>query len=537
MQLAKLTYDGTTTDVVAVSPDGKFIVYVLSDEEKETLMMRQVGASSAVERIPPANVNYSGLAFSPDGNNIYYTVVEKGGSSLYEIPVLGGNSRKLLENVDGKVTFSPDGKTMAFVRSRTLLMLADVKGGSERLLAKSQPNEIRNFAEWSPDGETIMTSVFSRAESKHFLAAVSVKDGSEKKFQTADWERINGLTWLKDGSGMVISGRDPQTKFSQLWMISYPDGKASRITNDFSTYIGIGITDEDKSLVAIKQERLFNIWVAPADNSQAAKKITFEEGKDDGTSGVEWTPEGKIIYTVRPNSTVDLWSVNADGSEKRQLTSDQATNAFPVVSPDGRYIVFISTRTQNSEIWRMDIDGGNPVALTDTSEQEYLPEFTPDGKWIIYQRTNADKLATIWKLSIDGGEPIQLTKTESRMPIVSPDGKTFVCRYGKSQPGTLPNLSIISIETGKPLKNLDLPAVAKSRIYHWTPDGKALIYLEDQNRAANLWSQPIDGSSPKQLTFFEAGQIEDFSLKENGRDFAISKGDESSDVVMISNFR
>ena len=108
-------------------------------------MVRQVGASSSVERIPRADVSYSGLAFSPDGNSIYYTVAENGMGTLYDIPLVGGNSRKLLENVDGKVTFSPDGKTMAFVRLSKLLMSADIKGGSERLLAKSLPNEIRNI--------------------------------------------------------------------------------------------------------------------------------------------------------------------------------------------------------------------------------------------------------------------------------------------------------------------------------------------------------------------------------------------------------
>ncbi len=537
MQLAKLTFDGTTTDVVAVSPDGKFIVYVLQYEGKETLMVRQVGASSAIERIPSAKVSYSGLAFSPDGNSIYYTVAENGVGTLYEIPLVGGNSRKLLENVDGKITFSPDGKTMAFIRSNNLLMLADVKGGSERLLTKSLSNEIRTFAEWSPDGETIMTLVYSSAKSKDFLAAVSVKDGTEKQFPTADWHTISGLTWLHDGSGIVISGRDPQTKFSQLWMISYPDGKASRITNDFSTYTAPGLTSDDKSLVAVKLERLFNIWTVPADTPQNAKKVTFEEGNDDGASGVAWTPEGKIVYTVRPIGTTDIWSVNADGSDKRQLTVDQGINFSPIVSSDGQFIVFVSTRSKNNEIWRMDIDGGNPIALTDTSDQETRPSFTPDGKWIVYQRTNVDKLTTIWKVNIDGGKPIQLTKTESNTPKVSPDGKFFVCRFGKAQARIPAKIAIIPIEGGEPLKILDLPLVAKARIFHWNIDGNALIYVEDRNRASNLWSQTLDESPPKQLTFFETGQIADFSVNKDGKDFVISRGNESSDVVMVSNFR
>ncbi len=537
MTLEKLTFDGMTTHIVAVSPDGKFIVYAAREEGKETLMVRQVEASSAVQRIPPGNVRYSGLAFSPDGNNIYYTVKENRVGTLHYIPVLGGNSQKLLENIDGKVTFSPDGKTIAFMRSSNLLMLADAKGSSQRLLAKSLPNEIRVSAEWSPDGRTIMSSVYSTAESKYFLAAVSAEDGSEVKFSKTDWGSILALTWLHDGSGIVISGLEPETKVAQLWMVSYPDGEKSKITNDFSTYVGVGLTADSESLVAIKQERVFNIWISPTDKPQSAKKITFEDGKDEGISGIDWTPKGELVYTGTPNRTIDIWRANADGSEKRKLTSDQGINISPIVSPDGRYIVFVSFRSQSNDIWRMDIDGGNAVALTDTPEQEGRPAFTPDGEWIVYQRENADKKTTIWKVSIDGGKPIQLTEIESDTPLVSPDGKYFVCRYGTEQPKLPAKLSIISIEGGKPFKTLDLPLVAKSGMIHWASDGKALIYRDKSRRAANLWSQSLDNSPPKQLTFFESGQIAAFSLKRDGKDFAISRGNESFDAVMIKNFR
>ena len=538
MRLTKLTYDGTATNIVSVSPDGKYIVYALRDEGKQALMVRQVATSSVVQLVPPAEVMYVGLTFTPDGNYVYYTVSHgNDGGTLYEIPVLGGNPRKIADGVDGKITFSPTGDTLAFVRSRTSLMLADSKGGSQRLLATSAPGGIWVLSEWSPDGQTIICSVFSSATSEYHLAEVSVKDGSEKQISTSSWQNINGLAWLSDGSGIILSGRDPETKFSQIWDVSYPRGEPRRITNDFSTYVGLSLTADSKSLVAVKQDRLFNIWTLPDGNAESAKKTTSAEASDEGTSGIIWTPDGRIVYTVRTTSTVDIWIVNADGSGNRKLTFDQGSNFVPIVSPDVKFIVFVSERTGNQNLWRMDIDGGNPVALTDTPEDEGTPSFTPDGKWIVYRRTDANNLDTIWKVSIDGRNPVQLTGTATSRPTVSPDGKVFACDYGVEKPGDRLKLAIYPIEGGDPLQILDLPLVVKSNTFRWTADGKALIYVDSLKRTYNLWGQTLDSKAPKQLTFFESGQIARFSLDRDGKGFALSRGNESSDVVMVSNFR
>ena len=196
---------------------------------------------------------------------------------------------------------------------------------------------------------------------------------------------------------MLLAGRDPETKMAQIWKISYPEGKVSRITNDFSTYIDLDLTADNNSLVTVKQDRLFNLQVSPNGPPEAAKKITFEEGKEEGTSGIARTSAGKIVYTVRKNIAVDIWMINADGSGNRQLTLEQGSNYSPAVSPAGQFIVFTSNRTGNQEIWRMDLDGGNQIALTATPADEGNPNFTPDGKWILYQRTDAENLTTVWK--------------------------------------------------------------------------------------------------------------------------------------------
>lgn len=538
MLLTKLTYEGSATNVATVSPDGKYIAYAVREEGKQALKVRQVASSSVVEIVPPADISYLGLTFTPDGNYIHYTVSEKNSDGrLYEIPVLGGSPRKIASDVDGKVAFSPDGSMMAFVRSQTSIMIADAKGGSQRLLANSVPDETFAIVDWDPTGKSIVSSIYSKNDSKFYLAELSVADGTQRRLPSGPWLRINGVKWLMDGSGIVISGRDLESKFSQIWFVSYPDGEPRRITNDFSTYLDLGLTADNKSLVATKEERLFNIWLLPDTNAENARRLTLDEGRDDGMSGIALTRDGHLIYSVRKIGTIDLWAINADGTGNRQLTFDQGMNVFPLIAGNGRYIVFASDRAGDFEIWRMDNDGGNPVALTDTPQEEGYPGVTPDGNWIVYQRIDEQNLSTIWKVNIDGGTPIQLTKTESGRPTVSPDGKYIACEYGNSGTDGAARLAIIPITGGEPLKVLDVPHVIKSRAFRWTSDGTGIIYVGKADRTDNLWSQPLDSTSPKQLTYFSSGRIQRFDPEPDGKGFALSRGNESSDVVMISDFR
>src|SRR4030095_11319575 len=122
---------------------------------------------------------------------------------------------------------------------------------------------------------------------------------------------------------------------------------------------------------------------------------------------------------------MNLWVVNHDGTEPKQLTAfTNSVNGRPSVSPDGRYIVFGSDRagTRTRNIWRVDSDGSNPVQLT-SGEGETWPTFSPDGRWVIYSAIVSGKYS-LRKVPIDGGDPIQLTGTVGFLiPSVSPDGK------------------------------------------------------------------------------------------------------------------
>src|SRR5947209_709501 len=86
-------------------------------------------------------------------------------------------------------------------------------------------------------------------------------------------------------------------------------------------------------------------------DTASARQIST--GRFDGASGLSWTPDGRIVFTSEASGNLDLWIMDGDGGNRKQLTTDSHSDITPSVSPDGRFVVFTSNRTGADHIWRM----------------------------------------------------------------------------------------------------------------------------------------------------------------------------------------
>src|ERR1019366_4363014 len=103
-------------ELVAISPDGKYILDVVGENGPHSLWLRNVPTNSNTQVMPPEPVEYSSVRFSPDGNYLYFVRAEMGQAVnyLYRAPILGGTPQKLVTDVDDNITFSPDGRSLAY---------------------------------------------------------------------------------------------------------------------------------------------------------------------------------------------------------------------------------------------------------------------------------------------------------------------------------------------------------------------------------------------------------------------------------------
>ena len=115
-KVTRLTSNGKTK-FAAVSPDGKFAAYIVDGGDRQSIRLKNIATGSDVEVLPPESTTIGSLTFSPDGDYLYYCAYHK----LYQLPVLGGTPKKVLEPYGGlnhnRISFSPDGKQFTFVRN------------------------------------------------------------------------------------------------------------------------------------------------------------------------------------------------------------------------------------------------------------------------------------------------------------------------------------------------------------------------------------------------------------------------------------
>lgn len=548
MKIARLTSTGKSAGA-AISPNGKIVVYIVNEAGQRSLWVRQVATTRNLQIVEPAAVDYFGITISPDGNHVYYVTGQTNNPirELSQVSVLGGAPKKLLTDIDSPVTFSPDGKLIAFMRGdmakgEWALMITNVDGTGEKRLTVCKSPVIYAYPAWSPDGKSIAVSAGNNSAGKEMtVVAVNVEDGTERPLTSEKWLAVAQVAWLADGSGMVISAVDKDSRIQQLWQLSYPEGTAKRLTNDLNNYAGISLASETGDLITIRYDQSSNIWITPIatqtralrngtpiDTNQA-RQITSGATK---YYGVSWTPDGRIVFSSDVSGRNDLWIMDQDGVNQKQLTADAGDNFQPTVSPDGRTIVFVSDRKDvRHNLWRMDIDGNNVRQLT-SGNYDRNPTFSPDGKWIIYASMGVSQ-PNLWRVSIDGGEAVKLTDKYSIAPTVSPDGKTIACYYWDGNPESQLSIALIPFEGGQPMKTFTLP----SAVVRWTPDGSALTYVDSRSGVSNVWSQPVDGGKPVQLTDFKFDLVFSFDWARDGRQLAVARGIVTSDVILAKNFR
>ena len=549
MKIERLTTNSKSA-AAAISPDGKYVVYSVDEGGQHSLWVRHVTAASNIQIIPPEeDVYYWGLTFTPDSNYINFVKVqfEKNVAwPLYQISVLGGTQKKLITHAEGGVSYSPDGKQFALVREEypsaeeSSLLIANADGTGERVVASRKTPESfpsrQTAPAWSPDGKSIacIVSDATKGIGRSHVVEVNVADGSSRIIVTKEWEDIFQIAWLPDKRGLLVLGveKGAVNYAGQIWNFSYPQGEARRITTDFNNYASMSLQSDANALVTVQSNTISNIWIAANGDSERSVQIKSGGNNLEGVYGLAWTPEGRIVYNSLASGAPDIWIMNADGRDQRQLTADTGANLQPTITPDGRYVVFMSLRNDQANIWRMNLDGSDPRQLT-SGNNDWDPTVTPDSRWVIYTAQRSG-MPYLWKVSIDGGEAVQLIDKYTNSAEVSPDGKWIVCSYRNDLNSTW-RYAIIPFEGGEPRKVFDL--LGKKGEFRWSPDGRSLTYLRDaQGGVTNVWSLPLDDKPPKQLTDFKTDQIYNFAWLPDGKQLVLARGTTTSDVILIRDF-
>ncbi|MGC1383135.1 MAG: protein kinase, partial [Candidatus Acidiferrales bacterium] len=546
MQISPITSSGNIHSVT-ISRDGKYLAYTQDEKGGHSIWVRQVGTGSTAKVVPGDEGELSDIVFSPDGNYLYYRNQQEGTGLgiLYKVPSLGGTPTHLITDVDSAVTFSPDGKQIAWVRisSKTkssAVYISDAEGGNEHAITSL------NFPDlylpvgpgWSEDGKLL---AIDRTDPRGAAngSVVQIMDLASKEVKqlgTRQFTNVQRLVWLPDDAGIIFTSPANTMSFnSQIWELTYPDGEARRITNDLNYYSGASVTADGATLATVQWSIASSLYVGASGSGSAfsaPKQITSGIERADGEAGIIWPSADQILYTYYTGGALRFAATSPDGSNVHDISLGQSTVLAPSACGDGKHFVFMTLGTGTTvRIYRADMDGGNVTAIT-PGPLNVSPSCSPDGQFVVFI-TAVGQNTSLSKVGIDGGAVSTVSHELMQFPAISPDGTSVAVAYTNdvSKPA---KVAVVGLASGEIQHIFDAPDGAyfsadSVGLLHWTKDGRAILYPVRKEDTANLWAQPVGEPgapemTPKQVTNFSDSRIFSYTYSPDGKQMVLARG-------------
>jgi Tol biopolymer transport system component len=547
--VAQITNSGKT-ELAAISPDGKYLLSEVNDNGLRTLWLRNVPTGSDTQVISPSTSAYSGLAFSPDGNYIYFRKAVDARNTtfdLFRIPVLGGTPQAIVHDIDSGITFSPDGHRITFIRhndpeiGKTRLLTATAEGGDEKVLRIVSRDEFWHSPAWSPDGQTI-TLLFDPGNGFTGVKQFELASGRVHDMAVFDDTNIDAFSWLPDGRGILLLYRKGATFRDQIGFLPASGGKIRLITRDTNDYWSLTVSSDGRALATVPGKAELTAYVvAGVGNGPQEASVLPAQQRD--SVAANWTADGSVLAVAKDGSR--LWRIDLDGKNAHELASDPNGGIRDASACGKQYLAVtwgFKAGSHSYNIWRLNPDGSAATRLTNGS-WDSAAVCSPDEKWIYYY-DGGQTARQIKRVLLDGSGNAEAVTKATDFPgflvqgaiDISPDGKMLAYSVGVTSPEDPgKSLSRVALLTLDPPRSLRLFAANPhiSGGVQFTSDGRAVMYPVRENGVDNLWFQPLDGSAGHPITKFDSRQIYWFHRSPDGPRVLVITGHWESDVVLL----
>jgi len=434
------TFSGAA-DQPAFSPDGNQIAFTWDGGNggNPDIYVKLIGAGAPL-RLTTDPAEDLSPAWSPDGRYLAFLRRSASENGVFIAPALGGAERKLgkTEPNLSRLAWSPDGKFLALVdrpspQDRDSIFLLSVEDGEKQRLTLPPESSGDISPAFSPDGETL-AFIRSNSLTSEDLYLISTRGGEVRRL-TADERRIHSLAWTADGSEIVFSS-NRGGGFS-LWRVAVSGGTPGRVAVPGQDAYSPAISRQGNRLaynVSFLDSNIWRIDRSSAGGRQNSPTKLISSTRQDHSP--QCSPDGKkIVFVSDRTGSDEIWVCESDGAHPAQLTFfDGPTTGTPRWSPDGQQIVFDARPAGNADIYVISAEGGKPRPLTLEPSHEVMPSWSRDGRWI-YFCSNRSGAFQSWKMPAGGGPAIQVTKQGGFEAVESPDGQLLYYTKGRGPGG------------------------------------------------------------------------------------------------------
>jgi Tol biopolymer transport system component len=217
------------------------------------------------------------------------------------------------------------------------------------------------------------------------LEVMDVATGHRKILYSAP-NSLQAPNWTPDNKFLIFNSLAPGENL--LYRYELATGEISKLNTGFANQNNNDhVLSFDGKMLGISNHvgprRTSTIFILPAGGSDTPTKITSEESGQSYLHG--WSPDGKqLIFTGQRNGEWNIMAIDIATRKETALTEDLTLDDGPEYTRDGNYIYFNSVRTCTMKLWRMNPDGSNEEQVTFDEYNDWFPHISPDGKWILY---------------------------------------------------------------------------------------------------------------------------------------------------------
>ena len=549
VKFTRLTNTGDLANAT-LSPDGNFLAFIRGNN----VYLKDIATNHDIKLEIPNVDSFSSLQFSPDGNFLYFrnNKVFNTLAKIFKISRFGGDAAFIVERTWGSFSVSPDGKKLAFFRlrldegSKIDLAVLNLESKEEKVFTViEQPNSNCGNCSpaWSPDGNKIVATVNTPTAGQ--LVLLNLANEKIEELKPNKLRRFEQVAWFPDGESFLVSASEGN-RFLHLWKVFYPNLDVQPMTNGLLSYGKISISADGKKVLAIQSNENSNLFVAPAENLNEQKQLTFGNQNSFGQTALNWINNQKIIYSTQTeeNPTENLAVIDTADNSKTQI-SNETEISYRLPTSDGTFIYFNAIKNGFSNIYQMTIDGRNVRALNEGADgQRTSPRVTNDGRYVYYSFRSKDaSQVRRYDLQLNKEEVFFSNPEFGVSPFMelSPDNKyiTFLpMRDRRELKENMDkfNAGIITLATENTGNTKLFLASIVLPVRRFSPDSQKINYILAETDGTQIVSQNFDGSDLKPIYTISDGRIFNFAWSKDGKKLAISRGQQLRDAVLLTDF-
>jgi serine/threonine protein kinase/WD40 repeat protein len=540
-------FEGEEMDA-AISPDGKFVVFLSNRDGPLDVLVSQIGSGAFTNLTkgafrPPSWALVRETGFSGDGEQVWFMrqpPENPAANSILMGPTMGGTPKLFLDGGSDPI-WSPDGKTLAFHSPDPgdPIFIADRNAGNPQQIFAAEAGVHCHFLIWSPDGRFIYFTKGTPTTDMD-IWRIPARGGNAEQI-TFHHAWVAYPAWL-DARTLIYSATADDGSGRWLYAIDVEHRIPHRVSSGIAEqYLSVAVDQvRPHRLVATVASPTAGLWTVPIANDVQSENAV-KPIRAANTRALSPRYAGDYLAFLSSKGGADgLWKIDQSGTAVELWKGGEGgVVAPPAVSPDGNRICFSFRKQGRAELYVINANGTGLTTLAKSIEVQSPASWSPDGKWVAVA-ANQGEGTRVFKIPIDGGPPIRLRDTLSFNPVWSPDGRFIL--YSEQRASRTFEVKTMTPD-GAPVVvsavaslTARLP-VAFGSPYRFTPDGKTLITLQGTAPNQNFFGLDLETGEQRQLTSFDltsGSVVQNFDVSPDGKRIVFDRLRNHADIVLMN---